>query len=93
MSNMFEDGCNLTSIDISNFKTNKVHTMKRMFLSCNRLEKLDLCNFNFDNCFEFDNMFYGIPNNAEFKIKKEAYNKIKENNRSYITNLYNKGCD
>ena len=40
-------GCNnLTSLDVSNFNTSEVTTMRGMFQNCTKLTSLDLNNFN-----------------------------------------------
>ncbi len=58
MDNMFEDCRNLTSLDLSNFNTSKVHEMNNMFYNCNSLVSVDLSNLNTSKVIKMNNMFY-----------------------------------
>ena len=46
MTDMFKDCSNLTSLDLSGFKTDRVRNMLRMFRGCSNLTSLNLSNFN-----------------------------------------------
>ena len=46
MQHMFSNCKSLTSLDLSNFNTQKVYTMSLMFTGCCSLTNLDLSNFN-----------------------------------------------
>ena len=51
-------GCfNLTSLDLSNFKTDKVTNMIYMFFGCVHLKNLNLSNFNTENVDDMSGMF------------------------------------
>ena len=57
---MFSDCSSLTNIDLSNFNTNKVTDMSRMFYKCVSLTSLNLSNFNTNNVKYMENMFDGL---------------------------------
>ena len=42
MGSMFNNGINLTALDVSNFDTSKVTNMDHMFYSCRNLTALDV---------------------------------------------------
>lgn len=53
------DGCyNLTSVDLSSFKTDKVSSLDGMFNHCFKLTSLDLSNFNTSNVTDFHDLFW-----------------------------------
>ena len=66
MERMFYGCSNLNSLNLSNFNTSSVTTMKEMFSSCIKLISLDLSNFNalklktidciIDNCNNLENI-------------------------------------
>lgn len=58
MSFMFSGCQNLTSLDLSNFKTKNVQNMWRMFYGCKSLTSLNLSNFNTENVYDMSEMFY-----------------------------------
>ena len=55
---MFFDCSNLTSLDLSSFKTSKVTTMNAMFSGCSDLTELDLASFNTKDVTNMHQMFY-----------------------------------
>ena len=57
---MFCDCNKLTSLNLSNFNTNNVNDMSRMFLGCSSLTSLNLSNFNTNNVTNMSCMFDGI---------------------------------
>ena len=57
-SNLFYDLTGLTSIDLSNFKTDGVKDMKSMFCNCKKLTSLDVSNFNTSQVTTMNAMFY-----------------------------------
>ena len=59
MSEMFRGCQNLTSLDLSNFKTEDVQNMSKMFADCNNLTSLDLSNFKTEKVQDMSYMFYG----------------------------------
>ena len=46
---MFFECLNLEKLDISNFNTNNVKDMNRLFSGCKSLKELNISNFNTDN--------------------------------------------
>ena len=57
MGDMFYNCTELTSIDVSNFKTSNVTDMSEMFWNCTRLTSLDVSNFNTSNVTDMSWMF------------------------------------
>ena len=58
MSNMFYNCYRLTSLDVSNFNTQKVENMNGMFSNFNRLTSLDLSNFDTKEVTDMSSMFW-----------------------------------
>mgnify|MGYP002551625474 FL=1 len=58
MMGMFFDCSNLTSLDLSSFKTSKVTIMNAMFSGCSDLTELDLASFNTKDVTNMHQMFY-----------------------------------
>ena len=56
---MFYGCSSLTSLDLSNFKTEKVQYMYSMFCGCQSLTSLDLSNFKTENVQNMSYMFEG----------------------------------
>ena len=59
MQKMFYNCKNLSSLDLSNFNTEKVTDMNKMFYNCNKLSSLDLSNFNTEKVTNMSGMFFG----------------------------------
>ena len=59
MQKMFYNCKNLSSLDLSNFNTEKVTDMNKMFYNCNKLSSLDLSNFNTEKVTNMSGMFLG----------------------------------
>jgi surface protein len=57
--NIFRNCAVLTTLDLSNFDTANVTTMRAMFQNCAALTALDLSNFNTANVTSMQNMFNG----------------------------------
>ena len=86
MSGMFSS-CNLLKkLDLSNFNTNKVETMKYMFSSTKLLKELDLSNFNTSNLKNVSFMFCDCTS-----LKKINFNN-NFNINDYIANNTFRGC-
>ena len=58
---MFSHCLKLTEIDVSNFNTNKVITMSKMFYNCTSLTSIDLSKFDVTLKNKMDQMFYYCP--------------------------------
>ena len=75
---MFYECKNLTSLDLSNFKTENVEDMSYMFYGCSSLTSLNLSNFKTENVQYMSKMFYGCQNLtslnlSNFKTEKVEY--------------------
>jgi surface protein len=57
MSWMFSDCSSLTSLNVSNFKTEQVTDMSNMFSFCSSLTSLDVSNFNTEKVTDMWHMF------------------------------------
>ena len=73
---MFSWCSSLTSLNLSNFNTNKVNDMSEMFRNCSSLTYLNLSNFSTNNVKDMIAMFSGINKNCNLicndkKIIKE----------------------
>ena len=55
---MFYNCSSLTSLNLSNFSTNNVINMIRMFCDCSSLNSLILSNFNTNNVKDMSSMFF-----------------------------------
>ena len=60
MNNMFYGCSQLTSLDVSRFKTANVTDMSGMFSGCDNLSSLDLRNFDTSNVTDMNNMFQNV---------------------------------
>ena len=65
MAGMFQN-TNLTSLDLSGIKSNKVTDMNNMFNSCRNLKYLNLRNFKFSNLKNEEHMLSGCQNSLIF---------------------------
>ena len=65
---MFYACMNLTSLDLSNFDTNKVTNMSYMFNNCISLTSLDLSNFDTSNVTNMSSMFNECNNLTTIKV-------------------------
>jgi len=74
---MFYRCSSLKKLNINNFNTNNVTTMKSMFSGCSSLKELNINNFNTFNVTNMNNMFSGCSIELIMKIKTKFKN-IKE---------------
>ena len=74
MCDMFSGCSSLTSIDLSNFNTQKVTDMSYMFSDCISLTNIDLSNFNTQKVIDISYMFSGCS------YFKKNYVTIKDKN-------------
>lgn len=77
---MFSDCAVIASIDLSNFDTSSVVTMKSMFYNCKALTNLDVSNLNTSKVTDMSFMFY-------FCIKMQNYN-LSNFDTSNVTTMY-----
>ena len=71
---MFYYCSSLTSLNLSNFNTNNVTNMSRMFSSCSKLTSLNLSIFNTKNVKDMNCMFSGCLDELKLKIKSQFKN-------------------
>ena len=74
--NMFSRFRRITSIDISEFKTSKVTTMKGMFSVCDSLVNLDVSGFDTSNVTNMQQMFYGCYNLTNLDVSEFDTSKV-----------------
>jgi len=82
MSEMFwadsEDGTykmKLKSLNLSNFETSKVKSMKAMFQNCINLENLDISNFTTEMLTDTSYMFYNTSS-SEVLLNKSLFSSV-----------------
>ena len=85
---MFRNMSNLTSIDISNFKTNNLKTMRGMFRNCTSLTSIDLSNFNTEKLEQIDSLFYNCEKLSYIDISSFSKSLDYENQVFTDINLY-----
>ena len=76
MSYMFASCKNLTSLDVSGFKTDKVMTMANMFASCKNLTSLDVSSFKTDNVAIMWGMFAGCSSLTSLDVSGFKTDKV-----------------
>ena len=69
MSDMFGQCRGLTKLNLSNFTTDKVTSMKYMFSFCFELSELNISNFTVKEGTDMEDMFLGCPDELHRKIK------------------------
>jgi surface protein len=67
---MFESCTSILSLDLSNFNTEMVINMDRMFSSCLKLEEVDLTSFKLTNCNSTESMFTNTTRELMLSIEK-----------------------
>ena len=65
---MFESCISLTSLNISNFKTNNVIDASFMLINCKNLVNIDFSNFNTTLLKYYDGIFDGLSKKGNNKI-------------------------
>ena len=76
MIEKFKNCESLTSIDISNFETSNVETMKGMFSGCKKLKYLDISNFSGNG--ETNGFLTGVPLSGKVRVNKNFEDTIKK---------------
>ena len=69
-NSMFSFCKSITSIDLSNFKSQKVTDMSYMFFCCLSLKSLNLTNLNTENVVSFESMFCKCDNLISIDLSK-----------------------
>ena len=73
-------GCkSLSSIDLSNFNTDKLENMNGMFYECEKLNEINLNNFNTKNVTDMDNLFDGCKSLKKSNVITHDFNILNYN--------------
>ena len=78
MGYMFSGCSALTSLDLTNFNTSKVESMRDMFEDCSALESLNLTNFNTENVTDMYGMFYQCEKLSSLDLSKFNTEKVED---------------
>ena len=80
MYQMFSLCMNLKTIDLSNFNFEKATNLNLMFNQCYKLTSIDLSSLSLNNAqnININNIFCACQSLKKVIIKKESYNKLKE---------------
>ena len=84
-------GCtSLTSIDLSNFNTNKITDISELFSNCGSLRYIDLSGtFKINDGTNYNTMFYGANfNKLRIKSSQDTANKLKSKYSSFTDNNF-----
>ena len=82
MYDMFYNCSSLTTLDVSNFKTDNVTSMYDMFYNCSSLTTLDVSNFKTDNVTTMYSMFDGCSSFTTLDVSN--FNTEKVTNMSFM---------
>jgi len=77
----------ITTLDLSNFNTNKVTNITEMFKNANNLTEIYLNNANFDNVTDKTNVFINVPASVSIYVKDENAKNFILSIRSDLTNV------
>ena len=93
----------IEKLDLSNFVTDKVKTMHKMFESCSSLKELNISNFKFNKSKDVEYMFNFCSETLKNKIKNKYldinddafYDDIDDNvcDNTYSYDSYDCDCD
>ena len=81
---MFTNCSLIKKLDLSNFKTNKVKDMYRMFYRCSSLKELFISKFEFNNAMDIECMFGHCSKKIKYKMKNKFKNINKKAYSDYI---------
>ena len=81
----------LTSLNLSNFNTNNVKDMSRMFYKCSSLTSLNLSNLNTNNVNNMSYMFYKCSSLTSLNLSNFNTNNV--TNMEDIFSGLNENCD
>ena len=93
MNQMFSGCSNLTSLDVSGFKTDRVKDMWKMFGGCSNLTTLDLSSFNTEHVLYLSDMFNGCYNLTSLDMSSFNTKKVTDMNTMFcgcsnLTTIY-----
>ena len=83
MRSMFNNCSSLLSINLSNFKTEKVTDMGDMFYKCSNLTTLDISNFNTTNVLIMTCMFSGMKHITSLDLSNFNTSSLTEMNEIF----------
>lgn len=83
MSDMFNGCSNLTSIDVSGFKTDNVKNTRSMFHNCSSLTNLDLSGFKTDNVRDMGSMFSGCSSLTSIDLSSFKTDNVTDMSRMF----------
>ena len=71
---MFRGCSSLKKLNLNNFNTNNVTSVRGMFRGCSSLKELNLNNFNTNNVTDMSCMFSGCLDELKLKVKSQFKN-------------------
>ena len=86
MANMFYACGSMTKLDLSNFTTVESN-LEEMFMYCEKIEILNIKNFDFQNVNNYENIFKQIKSNVKIIVKDDTQKNWLNTNFSNLTNI------
>ena len=86
MESMFHTCVSMTELDLSNFTTAESN-LKGMFMYCEKIEILNIRNFDFQNVNNYENIFKQIKSNVKIIVKDNTQKNWLNTNFSNLTNI------
>ena len=86
MESMFHACVSMTELDLSNFTTAESN-LKGMFMYCEKIEILNIRNFDFQNVNNYENIFKQIKSNVKIIVKDNTQKNWLNTNFSNLTNI------
>ena len=86
MANMFYACGSMTKLDLSNFTTVESN-LEEMFMYCEKIEILNIKNFDFQNVNNYENIFKQIKSNVKIIVKDNTQKNWLNTNFSNLTNI------
>ena len=70
MDNLFYFSYSLTSVNLSNFDTEKVENMSQVFANCSLLSSIDVSSFGENT--QYTDLFTGVAESGKIVLKSES---------------------
>ncbi len=86
MESMFHACVSMTELDLSNFTTAESN-LEGMFMYCEKIEILNIRNFDFQNVNNYENIFKQIKSNVKIIVKDNTQKNWLNTNFSNLTNI------
>jgi len=77
MRDLFDYNILLTSLDLSNFESNKVEKMDGKFYHCSNLTFIDISNLVINSNVDYRGIFYGLPSSGKIIYNKKIISEFK----------------